>query len=131
MSMKNYENGTNLESRKKKSSIKIAVISVAVVAAVILILAGSLFAYVNINASQKAVYNREACIEAAKQSVIEKSDSADGLFVTGVDRELVFEYGKLSSGIYTYEIEIRSGYLEYDVIVDSVSGKATIVDIGD
>ena len=121
-----------LNQVKKKSGIRTALISLAVVAIVFVLAITSLFIYANVTASGRAAYNREACIEAAKQSVIEHSGgTVEELFVPGAEKELIFEYGRLSSAIYVYEIEVRSGYMEYDIMVNSTNGRATIVDIGD
>lgn len=121
-----------IHQMKKKSGIRTAVISFIVVLAVAIVTVGSLFIYVNATASGKAAYSKEQCIEAAKLVVAEHiGDSSKEIRVYDVERDLRFEYGKLSSAMYVYEIEIGSGYTEYEVVVDSATGEARIVDIGD
>ncbi len=121
-----------INKMKKKTGILIAVISLIVVLAVAIVAVGSTFIYVNVTASGKAVYTKEQCIEAAKQIVTAHTGDASGeVRVYDLEKDLRFEYGKLSSAMYVYEIEVGSGYMEYDVVVDSVTGKAVITDIGD
>ncbi len=122
-----------MNKAKKKNAIRIAVISFVVVFAVALAAVGSLLIYVNTTAAGKAAYTKTECIEAAKASVLERlDDTSKEMVVTDVEKDLRYEqYGKLSSAVYMYEIEIRVGYWEYEVLVDSATGQATVTDIGD
>ncbi len=119
-----------INKMKIKTGIRIAVISVIVVMVMSILAAASVGIYTGTTASGKAAYTREECINAAKQAVIEHSgDPSASLRVADVDKDMRFEYGKLSSAMYVYEIEILSGYREYDIVVDSVTGKVLIVDV--
>ncbi len=121
-----------IKKMKIKTGVRIAVISFIVVLAVALIATVSTVIYVNSSASGKAAFTKTECIEAAKEAVLDKiGDPNAEMRMRDVERDIRFEYGKLSSATFVYEIEIASGYLEYEVVVDSVTGKAVIVDIGD
>ncbi len=121
-----------ISTMKRRTGIRIAIISFVVVLAVILVAVASLFIYTTATASGRAAYSREQCVEAAKLAVIERiGEPSAEVRMRDIEKDLRFEYGKLSSAMYVYEIEIVSGYMEYDVVVDSMTGKAVIVDIGD
>jgi hypothetical protein len=117
---------------KKRLNIRVLVITLLVIATLVLATAASVFAYVNVKASGRAEYNREECIELAKKSVNDHSENASThLVVLEVDRDVRFNNGKLSRATYVYEIEVVKGILQYEVEVDSATGKAVIVDVDD
>ncbi len=120
-----------IKKMKVKTAVRIAIISAIVVVALALIASISAVIYVNSTASGKAEFTKSECIEAAKQVVSETAGASAELRVRDVERDIRFEYGKPSSAKYYYEIEIAVGYMEYEVLVDSITGKAVIVDIGD
>lgn len=120
------------KTMKKRLNIRVLVITLLVIATLVLATAASVFAYVNVKASGRAEYNREECIELAKKSVNDHSENASThLVVLEVDRDVRFYNGKLSRATYVYEIEVVKGILQYEVEVDSATGKAVIVDVDD
>ena len=118
------------KTMKKKFGICVVVISLTVLVSLALIITGTLFAYVNIKASGKAEYTKDECIELAKKSVNDHSDAVStNLVVFEVDRDLRFYDGKLSRATYVYEIDVRKGFVEYEVEVNTATGEAVIVDV--
>ncbi len=122
-----------MKKMNKKNGIRIAVISFIVVVAIALATVGGFLLYVNSTASNNAKYGEKQCIQIAKDSVADYrelnnlSSSKDKIDVGSVEKDLDFErYSKISSAYYTYEIEIRVGYDEYEVSVNSVTGRALV-----
>ncbi|MBE6639485.1 MAG: hypothetical protein E7616_08590 [Ruminococcaceae bacterium] len=120
------------KTMKKKFGIRAAAVSLAVLVILVLLIIGSIFTYIHIKAANKAEYTKNECIELAKKSVNDHSDviSTD-LVVMGIDRDLRVYDGKLSRAVYIYEIEVRKGFLEYEVEVNTATGETVIVDVDD
>ena len=118
------------KTMKKKFGLRVLIISVSVLLILTLAIAGSIAAYVNVKASGAAEYSKEECFELAKKSVNDHSDSVStDLIIVEWERDLRIVNGKLSKAVYVYEIEVRKGYVEYEVEVNSKTGEAIIVDV--
>ena len=96
----------------------------------VLAIAVSVAIYVNVKAYGTAEYTKEECFELAKKSVNDHGGSVStDLVVTDWERDLRIENGKLPKAVYVYEIEVRKGVIEYEVEVNSKTGRAVIVDV--
>ena len=121
---------TATKRMKKQLGLRVIVITLAVLLAVTLFVSGTLFAYVNIKASSGVLYDKAESIELAKKSVNDHSDAASSdLVIVDVERDLRFDNGKISRAYYVYEIEVRKGVVEYEVEINTHTGKAVIVDV--
>lgn len=118
------------KTMKKKFGLRALIISISALLVLALIAIGSVIAYVNVKASLASEYSKEECFELAKKSVNDHSDlvSTD-LTVVEWEKDLRIIDGRLSKAIYIYEIEVRKGYVEYEIEVNSKTGEAVIVDV--
>jgi hypothetical protein len=104
----------------------------SIVLAFALIVAATIFTYVNVKAYGRVEYSKAECIELAKKSVYDHSNViSTSLIIIDVDRDTRFKDGKLSNAVYVYEIDVRKGSVEYEVMVNSATGEAIIIDVDD
>jgi hypothetical protein len=112
--------------------LRAALISLAVLLLVVVSIAVSIHGYTRIKATDRAEYSKAECFELAKKAVNDHADTVStDLAVTDWEKDIRYPDGKLSRAVYVYEIEIRKGYKEYEVEVNTSTGKATIVDVDD
>ena len=122
-----------VRAARKSFNIKTTLKILAIVLCALALITGGTLWYVfgtaNHAARAAAAYTREQAVEIAEEYVREYTGNGElELVVHDVDRRMNMTRG-LRKAVYSYEVELRADFVEYEVRVDAKSGYTVITDV--